>query len=428
MKPSTICVVGLGYIGLPTAVMFANCGHTVHGVDVNEAVLTHLNNRELPIEEPGLLERLNEAMDAERFTVSNEPVESDVFILAVPSPITEEKRANFAYIESATRSIAPVVKKGDLVILESTVPPRTVQDVVVKTLEEETDFVIGEDIFVAHSPERVIPGKVFEELVNNDRIIGGVNEQSAQMTADLYRTFVKGNMHLTDDTTAELVKVMENTYRDVNIALANELAKVAANIGVNVWEAIRLANFHPRVNIHFPGPGVGGHCIAVDPWFLVALDEVNTPLIHTARKTNDGMPQYTAKLTASILQAKAIEQPKVAALGLAFKGNIDDMRESPSLDVVHYLKEENLNVVAFDPHIQENRLPEQTQSLTDAARDASALVILTNHDAFIELDPHTVGPLMKTRVVIDTKNCIDRARWKEAGFDVYTLGNSKDDE
>ena len=187
---------------------------------------------------------------------------------------------------------------------------------------------------VPHSPERVIPGKAFEELVSNDRIIGGVNEQSAQMTSDLYRSFVKGKMHETDDTTAELVKVMENTYRDVNIALANELAKISQTIGVDVWEAIKLANFHPRVNIHQPGPGVGGHCIAVDPWFLVELNPELAQIIHLARQTNDGMPAYTAQMTADILQAKGIAEPKVAALGLAFKGNIDDVRESPSLDVV----------------------------------------------------------------------------------------------
>ncbi|WP_339251848.1 nucleotide sugar dehydrogenase [Sporosarcina sp. FSL W8-0480] len=425
MKKS-ICIVGLGYIGLPTAVMFANHGHQVHGVDVNESVVESIRNKKLHIEENGLQERLDAAIDSNSLTVSTTPVKADVFIIAVPSPIREDKTANLEYIRSASKAIAPFVEKGNLVILESTVPPRTVQDVVIPELIP-SGLEIGTDLFVSHSPERVIPGRVFEELISNDRIIGGINEESARMTSDLYRSFVKGQMHETDDTTAELVKVMENTYRDVNIALANELAKLSATIGVNVWEAIRLANFHPRVNIHQPGPGVGGHCIAVDPWFLVELNPEIAKIINLSRKTNDGMPAYTANLLTTILQAKGIEThyAKVAVLGLAFKGNIDDMRESPSIDVVEELQKKELNVVAFDPHIKKNNLEVQTQSMEEALQEAVAAIILTSHDEFTYLDPNEIADIMENKIIIDTKQCIDREKWQAAGFEVYVLGDSK---
>ena len=425
MKKS-ICIIGLGYIGLPTAVMFANHGHQVHGVDVNEKVVHDISNKKLHIEENGLQERLEMAIDSNKLTVSTTPVEADVFILAVPSPIKEDKTANMAYIRSAAQAVSPFVREGNLVILESTVPPRTVQDVVIPELID-SGLEIGTELFVSHSPERVIPGRVFEELVSNDRIIGGINEQSAKMTADLYRSFVKGEMHETDDTTAELVKVMENTYRDVNIALANELAKLSATIGVNVWEAIRLANFHPRVNIHQPGPGVGGHCIAVDPWFLVELNPDIAKIINLSRETNDGMPAYTVDMLCTILQAKGIEVKgaKVAVLGLAFKGNIDDMRESPAVDIVEEAQKRGLDVIAYDPHIKTNNLEVQTQHLEEALTNASAALILTNHDEFKELDSSVLENMMANKIIIDTKQAIDRNNWQQAGFEVYVLGDSK---
>ena len=422
MKKS-ICVVGLGYIGLPTAVMFANHGHMVHGVDINEKAVKMICNKELHIEEHGLQERLELAIDGGRLTASTTPVQSDVYIIAVPSPIKSDKTAELEYVRSATSAVVPFLKKGDLVILESTVPPKTVETVMLPELKK-SNLEIGSELYVSHSPERVIPGKVFKELVSNDRIIGGINTESARVTSDLYKSFVEGTMHETDATTAELVKVMENTYRDVNIAFANELAIIAQSIGVNIWEAIKLANFHPRVNIHTPGPGVGGHCIAVDPWFLVELDPKNSKIIHLARQTNDGMPSYTAQLTADILKAKGIQDPKVAVFGLAFKGNIDDMRESPSVEVVEQFRVRQIEFTAYDPHIKTNNLPEQTQERQEALNDASAIVILTEHQAFKEIDPKSLSS-MKHKVVIDTKNCVNRKVWEEAGFDVYVLGDSK---
>ncbi|MED3886120.1 nucleotide sugar dehydrogenase [Priestia aryabhattai] len=419
-----LCVVGLGYIGLPTAVMFANHGLYVHGVDVNEKAVKLIKNKQLHIEENGLQERLESAVDNGHFTVGTTAEEADIFIIAVPSPINEDKTANLNYVREATKSIVPYVRKGNLVILESTVPPRTVEDVMLPVLKE-TGLELGIELFVSHSPERVIPGKVFEELVNNDRIVGGINEESSRLTVELYKTFVKGNIHVTDATTAEMVKVIENTYRDVNIAFANELAKISEKIGVNAWEAIKLANYHPRVNIHLPGPGVGGHCIAVDPWFLTELQPELAKIISLSRQTNDSMPEYTALKTKSLLDEKGIQHGRVAVLGLAFKGNIDDMRESPSTDVLYHLGKLGVDYTAFDPHIKENKIERQTQSLNEAVAHADVILILTDHNEFKELLPSSVENHMRTKIIFDTKNCIQRNQWKAAGFDVVLLGDSK---
>ncbi|WP_342600181.1 nucleotide sugar dehydrogenase [Psychrobacillus sp. FSL H8-0483] len=418
-----ICVVGLGYIGLPTAVTFANHGVRVHGVDVNEKAVEMIQNKQLHIEENGLQERLDKAIDEGYLTASTKPVEADVFIIAVPSPINPDKTANLEYVRAATASVVPYLKKGNLVVLESTVPPKTVENVMLPELIK-ANLELGLELFVSHSPERVIPGKIFEELIKNDRIVGGINEKSSLLTKELYETFVKGQIHITDATTAELVKVMENTYRDVNIAFANELAKIAETMDVNVWEAIKFANFHPRVNIHFPGPGVGGHCIAVDPWFLVELSP-EAKIIELARKTNDGMPAYTAQKTSQILQEAKKTSGKIAVLGLAFKGNVDDMRESPSTDVIEELQKLGLEVVSYDPHIKTNTHPTQTQSLQEATSAADVILVLTDHNEFKELQPTSILDNVATPIVFDTKNCLQRDVWEQAGFVFNTLGDSK---
>ncbi|WP_312473471.1 nucleotide sugar dehydrogenase [Neobacillus sp.] len=419
-----ICVIGLGYIGLPTSVMFANNGLHVHGVDVNAAAVEKIQHKQLHIEENGLQERLNAAIDSGNLTVSTTPETADIFIIAVPSPINSDKTADMKYVEAATKSIVPYLEKGNLVILESTVPPRTVEDIMIPILKE-SGLEIGTELLVSHSPERVIPGRVFEELVNNSRIVGGINEESSEKTRDLYRAFVKGEIFITDATTAEMVKVIENTFRDVNIAFANELARVSENMGVNVWEAIKLANHHPRVNIHLPGPGVGGHCIAVDPWFLVEQDPENAKIIHLARQTNDSMPLYVANKVKAIAEQHQIKNPKVAVLGLSFKANIDDMRESPSVEVVHHLNELNLELTAFDPHIHEKKLPQQSLELEETLKNADIVLILTEHDEFKILDPKQTANLVRSKIVLDTKNCLPRESWVKAGFDLRVLGDSK---
>ncbi|PID13895.1 UDP-N-acetyl-D-mannosamine dehydrogenase [Sporosarcina sp. P34] len=419
-----LCVVGLGYIGLPTAVMFANSGLQVHGVDRNEHVVQLINNKQLHIEENGLQERLEKAVDEGHFQASTTPVEADVYIIAVPSPINPDNTANLEFIRAATASIVPFVKKGALVILESTVPPKTVENVMLPELRK-TDLIIGEELFVSHSPERVIPGKIFEELVHNDRIVGGINAKSAEMTKELYEVFVKGTIHLTDATTAELVKVMENTYRDVNIAFANELAKIAEGIDVDIWEAIKFANFHPRVNIHTPGPGVGGHCIAVDPWFLVELAPEKADIIKKARLTNDGMPMYTAKRAQRLLQEYNIENGKVAVLGLAFKGNVDDMRESPSTKVIDSLQDLGLDVVSFDPHIKELQHSTQVATLEEAIGTADLLLLTTDHDQFKQLNPADLQTKQPRPIILDTKNALPADAWEEAEYRFFKLGDGK---
>ncbi|WP_281658688.1 nucleotide sugar dehydrogenase [Halobacillus sp. Cin3] len=423
MKKS-LCVVGLGYIGLPTSVMFAIHGHKVHGVDVNQKAVDMINAKQLHIEENGLQERLEEAVDAGNFKAAVEPEEADVFIIAVPSPIREDKTANLDYVRKATEAIVPYVREGNLVILESTVPPRTVEDVMLPVLKD-TGLEIGTELFVSHSPERVIPGKVFQELVENDRIVGGINERSSEMTKDLYRSFVKANIHLTDATTAEMAKVIENTYRDVNIAFANELALISDQIGVNAWEAIKLANYHPRVNIHTPGPGVGGHCIAVDPWFLAEIQPDLSQMIQLSRNTNDNMPVYTANQIEKLMKDQFIQDPKVALFGLSFKANIDDQRESPSLKVILELVEKGISFKTFDPHIKENVASNQTQDMDEALDGADILVILTDHDEFKQLDPEYIKSKMNNRVVYDTKNALNLDNWTEAGFIAKRLGDSK---
>lgn len=420
MMDKKLCVMGLGYIGLPTAVMFANHGVRVHGVDINEKAVNMIQNKQLHIEETHLQERLEKAIDEGFFTVSTEPVEADVFIVAVPSPINPDKTANTNYIKQATASIVPYLKKGALVILESTVPPKTVENVMLPELRK-SNLTLGEDLFVAHSPERVIPGRIFEELTNNDRIVGGIDQKSAEMTKELYEVFVKGTIHLTDATTAELVKVMENTYRDVNIAFANELAKIGDTLDVNIWEAIKFANFHPRVNIHTPGPGVGGHCIAVDPWFVVELAPELSNLVKLSRDTNDSMPAYVAKRTKDLLA----EKTKVALLGLSFKGDVDDLRGSPAITVIEEMQKLGLEVASFDPYIKEIEHPTQKLSLEETLKDADIVVVVTDHTEFKQLQPEAIAPLLANKIIFDTKNILTETDWTAAGFEHHLLGNSK---
>lgn len=411
-----LCVIGLGYIGLPTAVMFANYGVDVYGVDVNPDVINKLSKGHVHIEEPGLQEMLDDVLKLGRLTFGVMPEHADVYIISVPTPINPDKSANLDYVIQATHSIVPYVKKGDLIILESTVPPRTVEDIVLPILDQGK--VASLDLYVSHSPERVLPGRLLEELVRNDRIVGGINQTSSEKTAELYRKFVKGNIHITDATTAEMVKLMENTYRDVNIAYANEMAKIAEQVGFNVWEAIELANCHPRVNIHKPGPGVGGHCIAVDPWFIYESAPALANLVHMSRTINDGMPEFVVNKLKSLLQDKL--NPTISVLGLAFKGNIDDMRESPAVEIVNTLQD-LYDIRIFDPYVKDV-VKGKRESISETVIGADAIVILTDHTDFEILNPSELLRLMKGNIVFDTRNIIDEKKWNEAGFAYYSLG------
>jgi len=419
-KLKNICVIGLGYIGLPTASMFAMRGFKVVGVDVNESIVATINKGDIHIEEPGLKTIVTAAIKSGNLRASTKPVESDVFILAVPTPFKDNKLPDMSYVENATRSIVPVIRKGNLVILESTSPAGTTRQLIANILKE-SKLNVEKDIYIAHCPERVLPGKILEELIGNDRVIGGINRESAEKAAELYRSFVTANIFITDSTTAELVKLVENTFRDVNIALANELACICEKLGVNVWEVISLANKHPRVKIHNPGPGVGGHCISVDPWFIVADFPDDAKLIKIARYRNDGIPYHVVEIIKNILDG--VKNPKVAILGVSYKGNVDDTRESPSIEVIEELKKAQFYVNIYDPHVKHFQF--ELSGFEEVFRDADLVTILTDHNEFRYLDPEGVGNLMRKRIIFDTRNLINRDKWEKAGFETYLIGDGK---
>lgn len=340
---TTINVVGLGYIGLPTALMFADHGHQVQGVDVREDVVADLRKGHLHFQESGIQDLLNRTLANGRFDPSTVLRPADVHILCVPSPVGDDKRPNLAYVEKAARAICAVARPDDLVILESTVPPGTTRDVLAPVFAEK-------QVHIAHCPETIIPGNMVHELLHNDRVIGGLTPIATMRAVELYRTFVRGTIDATDATTAEFVKVAQNTYRDVNIALANELAALCRRVGTDAREMIRIANNHPRVSIHQPGAGVGGHCIPVDPWFLVGQG-VDTPLIQTARAINDRRPIDLAHAVARRLAG--IQNPVVAVLGVAYKPDVDDARESPTLPFIEELARQirGVTIRCTDPHV-----------------------------------------------------------------------------
>lgn len=411
--------MGLGYIGLSTAVMFARHGMFVHGVDTDAEKINILKNNELPIHEQGVKEMLDEALKNGRLTVSVQPDEADVFIIAVPTPINPDRSADLVYVKSVAEMILPFLRKGSLVILESTVPPGTLNNLLIPILKK-SNLVIGEELFVSHSPERVLPGRIIEELVSNDRIVGGINEKSTELTVNLYSRFVKGKIHTADAATAEFVKLIENTYRDINIAFANELALIAGKLGINVWKAIELANHHPRVNIHLPGPGVGGHCIAVDPWFIVEKAPDEARLISLTRNINDGVPRHIADTIEKIV--KEIDSPVITLLGLAFKGNVDDIRESPSLAVMSELKGRGYIIKAYDPYVRQH-MDGKADTIEEAACGSDCLVVLTDHNLFKYMDYSKIGSLLRTRIIYDTRNLLSCLELSKQGFRYILMGS-----
>ena len=424
---SKICVLGLGYIGLPTASILATHGHQVVGVDVNQALIRRLRNGEVHIQEPGLNTLVQAGLNSGKLKVAEQPEAADAFIIAVPTPISPDKRADLGYVESAARAILPYLQAGNTVILESTVPPGTTAGMFASLLAE-SGLDPWTELKVAHSPERVLPGRILEELVSNDRVTGGLTPAGAQSARDLYASFVQGEIFMSDATTAEMVKLMENTYRDVNIALANEFALIAESIGVNVWEAIATANRHPRVNVLRPGPGVGGHCIAVDPWFMVQCAPGPSQLIASARRLNDRMPEHVVEIVRTAL-AK-VKGNKVAVLGLSYKGDVDDMRESPAVTVVRWLLASGCEVLAYDPLISpevaadphHGGLKVAVGTVDEAVMDADCVLLLTDHSPFKQLDPSAVGNMMRHRILVDARNGLPHAKWEEAGFTVHVLG------
>ncbi|WP_367104938.1 UDP-N-acetyl-D-mannosamine dehydrogenase [uncultured Psychrobacter sp.] len=393
-----ICVFGLGYIGLPTAAMFAHHGANVTGVDVNQHAVDTINQGKIHIVEPGLEAIVKKAVDNGKLKASLKPVHSDAYLIAVPTPFKgDDHTPDLSYIQSVSKALAPLLEKGDVVILESTSPVGATEQMVEWLADARSDLTFPKydepdteaDIFIAYCPERVLPGKVVEELIVNDRVIGGMTKQSTLKAKEVYRRFVTGELLETNSRTAEMAKLTENAFRDVNIAFANELSMISDKLNINVWELIELANHHPRVNILQPGAGVGGHCIAVDPWFIVNKNPDEARIIRSAREINDYKPEWVIeKINAEVskLIEQGIKKPTVALLGLAFKPNIDDLRESPAVNIAKkMLTNASATVLLVEPNI--DKLPKGLESgklatLKEATDKADIVAILVAHDEF----------------------------------------------
>lgn len=390
----TVCVVGLGYIGLPTAAVLASRGYQVHGVEVNPSAAEVINSGKAHIVEPELDLLVRAAVETDRLKAYPEPAASDVFMLCVPTPLVADNAPNLSYVRSATESICPHLKQGDLVILESTSPPGTTE-MVAEIVYEKTALKPGQ-VYFAHAPERVLPGRILREVVENDRIIGGVDDASTQACAEFYETFVSGQLHLTTARTAETTKLVENAFRDVNIAFANELSLLSDRLGLDVWELIRLANRHPRVNILSPGPGVGGHCIAVDPWFLVHVEPEVTPLMRQARLVNEAKPHWVVERVKQ--RAGRLKQARIACLGLAYKPDIDDLRESPALEIVQELQKlDDVQLRVVEPNL--GRHPDfDLLPLEEALDGADIVLVLVGHREFKRIPTR----FLEEKIVIDT--------------------------
>lgn len=411
-----ICVIGLGYIGLPTAATFAAHGVKVTGVDVNQHAVDMINQGKVHIVEPDLDALVKVVVTKGMLAAQTVPAEADVYIVAVPTPFKDDHQPDLKYIESAAKALAPYLKSGNLVILESTSPVGATEQMSAWLSEARPDLTFpqqaGEasDIRVAHCPERVLPGKVLQELISNDRIIGGMTQPCSIAASNLYKIFVQGGCIETNARTAEMCKLTENSFRDVNIAFANELSVICDKLDINVWELIALANRHPRVNILQPGPGVGGHCIAVDPWFIVAKTPEQARLIRTAREVNDAKPEWVINQVkikiAEFLQAnpeKTIKDVTVACYGLAFKPNIDDLRESPALEITKQLAEQGLNILAIEPNICElpQKLPDNVRLISlDERQMADIHLILVDHKEFKN------NFIIASKYIVDTKGIL----------------------
>jgi len=407
-----ISVLGLGYIGLPTALLLADAEYDVIGVDVDTEIVNTLSSGNLPFEEPGLDDLFKRARN--KFKVSTDVESSDVYIIAVPTPLDEEiKIADISYVKDASKSIAKVINPGQLVILESTVPPGTSESIVIPTLKNSCPS----GFYYAHCPERAIPGKTISEMVSNDRIIGAIDEESYRKTKEIYASFVKGNIYESNVKTSEFVKLMENTFRDINIALANEFSLIAEEIGIDIWEAIRLANLHPRVDILNPGPGVGGHCLAIDPFFLAGKSK-SSRIVKLARDINDFMAFHVVKLAKKMIGD--ISNPTITLLGLAYKGDVDDVRESPALKIKKIAEGEGFNVKVFDPLVK--NYSNTCKDVEEASVGSDCLILVTDHSEFKNIDPESLP--VRNKNLVDTRNFLDHECWESAGFKIKLLGCS----
>ena len=404
-----IVVVGLGYIGLPTAAIIASRGIKVTGVDINKSAVNTINKGKIHIEEPELDVVVHGAVASGMLKASTTPESADAFIVAVPTPFKDDHMPDLSYIEAAAKAIAPVLDKNNIVILESTSPVGTTEQLSHWLAEMRDDLSfphnggVEADIQIAYCPERVLPGRILVELIDNDRIIGGLTQECAKKAQQLYKLFVSGDCILTDARTAEMTKLVENAFRDVNIAFANELSIVCEKLDIDVWELIKIANRHPRVNVLQPGPGVGGHCIAVDPWFIVSAAREETKLIQAARYINDQKPYYVTE--KAVAAARELNESVIACFGMSFKANIDDLRESPAVQIVANLAQMGFRLLVVEPHIKE--LPGSLSKYSNielvsediAILNANILLLLVDHDDFKQID----AAKLKEKTVIDTR-------------------------
>lgn len=402
-QPRRVCVMGLGYIGLPTAAVLAQHGFDVIGVDIRPEVIDTINRGQIHIHEPGLGELVNEVVQSGNLRASLTPEEADVFFICVPTPINDDKTPDLSYVDAASKAIRPYLRRGSLIVLESTSPPKTTEQIVAERAIP-AGWTVGQDVYVAHCPERVLPGQILREVVENDRIVGGMTDACTDVAARFYEAFVSGAVLRTSAVTAELTKLIENSYRDVNIAFANELSMLANELGTDPFEVIELANRHPRVNVLTPGPGVGGHCISVDPWFVADAAPNCTPLIQTARAVNDAKPDFVVEQVRAA--ASAFESPVIGCLGLAYKGDVDDLRESPSLEIVRELRNEtNYEVLVCEPYVATSSFTEfSLLPLADVVRRSDVLVLLTNHTQFRNLPCE----VLRAKTLVDTQGV-----WRE---------------
>jgi len=406
-----VAVIGLGYIGLPTAVALATRGVEVVGVDINTDTVDAVSHGQVPFVEPDLAVSVSGAVAMGRLTATTETPPADAYIIAVPTPFNDDHSADVSYIRAAAEQIAPQLRGGEIVVLESTSPPGTTEALSRWIADLRPDLRLPHaddgiaDVHVAHCPERVLPGRIMIEMVTNDRVVGGVTRRCAEKAASIYRVFAQGKILITDAASAEMAKLVENAYRDVNIAFANELSLISESLRLDVWEVIKLANHHPRVNILTPGPGVGGHCIAVDPWFIVGAAPGLARLIRTAREVNDSKPRHVAEQI--IAKCDRFRSPMVACLGLTFKANVDDIRESPAVEVVEYLAEAlpEVDILIADPYVDAlpprlAKYPNLKLSSTINAVDAADIVtLLVDHDQFKTMSKSLLGG----KVVYDTR-------------------------
>jgi len=424
-----IVIIGLGYIGLPTAIMLANAGHSVVGVDVDDIKVEKINRGELHFPEPGLQTALTRAVENGKLKAQKIPSEADVFIICVPTPLLGEEglgeeifhnenlvpKPGLSYVKAAGEAIVPYLKAGNLVLLESTSPVGTTREFLAPILER-SNLKAGRDFHLAYCPERVLPGRILDELTNNDRIVGGLTPLCAQKAQEIYRSFCKAGIFLSTPEVAEIVKLAENSYRDVNIAFANELAGICEAFKVSPLEVIHLANRHPRVEILSPGPGVGGHCIPIDPWFLVDSLPDQTRLLKAARLVNEKRPYLMVEKIESGLKKQGKALGEIACFGLTYKNDVDDIRESPAMKIAELLSRKGHKVRAYDPLVKPAQLKdtkiELSASPEDAVKDADLLALLVDHQEFKGLSPRNLKQLMRGKIIIDT-----RGIWLETEVD-----------